>query len=178
MFLVIGLGNPGKQYKDTRHNLGFLTLDKLCDTWTTKEKFKAEISKIQIKDNEVVLAKPLTYMNLSGESVSKLISFYKITDLIVVHDDMDLDIGILKISQNKNSGGHKGVQSIIDNLGNNKFTRIRIGIGKSENNTESFVLGTFAKKEEDLIKEQTINASQAIKDLISTDYNTTANKYN
>ncbi len=178
MFLVIGLGNPGKQYKNTRHNLGFSALDKLSDTWETKEKFKAEIAKIQIKDNEVILAKPLTYMNLSGESVSKLISFYKITDLIVVHDDMDLDIGKLKVSANKNSGGHKGVQSIINNKGNNKFTRIRIGIGKTQNNTESFVLGTFKKPEQDLIDQQIDNSVNAIKDLINTDYPTTANKYN
>lgn len=176
MHLVAGLGNPGQEYQNTRHNLGFMTLDLLGSEW--QEKFDALICKTQISGQDVVLAKPQTFMNLSGKAISQITNFYKIKDLIVVHDEMDIDLGQIKISQNKNSGGHKGVQSIIDLLGTKEFIRIRIGIGKSMNPTSEFVLKEFKENEKGLIDQSVKKAADAIEEIIKNGYNSAATKYN
>ncbi len=156
MKLIIGLGNPGKEYKKTRHNAGFLAIDKIADSFqfpvsSFQSKFNAEISEGIINNEKIILAKPQTFMNNSGQAVQAVSDYYKINpeDIIVIHDDLDIPIGEYKISKNKNSGGHKGVQSIIDYLGTKDFTRIRIGIGTENKKTptEKFVLERFSKDE-------------------------------
>ena len=174
MKLIIGLGNPGEEYKKTRHNTGFLTVDKISDSisaqggpvlgwqfssFSIQQKFNAEISQGIINDEKIILAKPQTFMNNSGQAVRAVLDYYKIDpkDIIVIHDDLDIPLGKYKLSKNKNSGGHKGVQSIIDHLGTKDFTRIRIGIGTGVQDssckipTEKFVLERFSKEEMEVV---------------------------
>lgn len=172
MKLIVGLGNPEEKYFGTRHNIGFAFLDKIQKNWDFPEfslenKFKAEIS----KDKEIILVKPQTYMNLSGEAVKEILGFYKLSpaDIIVIHDDLDIKIGEYKIATDSRSAGHNGVQNIIDNLGTQQFTRIRIGVGQDQNgvlacrlDAHDFVLGKFS--EEELKKIQAIEEA-ALKEI-------------
>jgi len=135
MKLIIGLGNPDEKYSGTRHNIGFDILDKIQKNWDFPEfslenKFKAEISK---KEN-VILVKPQTFMNLSGEATQEILNFYKLTseDIIVIHDDLDIMIGEYKIATDSRSAGHNGVQNIMDKIGTQKITRLRIGVGEEK----------------------------------------------
>jgi PTH1 family peptidyl-tRNA hydrolase len=137
--LIVGLGNPGEKYKMTRHNLGFRVVDKISENFNfpaikCESKFKAEISECRINNEKNLFAKPQTFMNESGQAVNQISRFYKIEpeNIWIIYDDMDLPLGKLKISFNKNSGGHKGVQSIIDRLGRKDFFRFRIGTGTSQ----------------------------------------------
>ncbi len=187
--LIIGLGNPGEKYKMTRHNLGFRVIDKVSENLNLpkikcEKKFKAEISECRINNEKILFAKPQTFMNESGQAVSQISCFYKIKpeNIWTVYDDMDLPLGKLKISFNKNSGGHKGIQSIIDHLGRKDFFRFRIGTKansklktqkfpptadppkaekpqlKTQNykqvkcKLENFVLGKFSDEEERIIQ--------------------------
>lgn len=171
--LIIGLGNPGKQYDNTRHNVGFTLLDKLKDDWNFprfefNKKFKAEMSekkmvsflaKIFPKKEKTILVKPQTFMNLSGEAVRKIMTFYKIPpeNIVVIHDDLDIVIGNYKISENSSAGGHNGIQNIIDNIGTQKFNRIRIGVEKKDGRQsrkipgQKFVLQNFTLEETSLL---------------------------
>jgi peptidyl-tRNA hydrolase, PTH1 family len=152
MKLIVGLGNPGKKYEGTRHNAGFMAID--------------ELKKYDIEDS--ILAKPKTFMNNSGKAVKEMVGYYKVKpeDLWVIHDDIDLPIGEFKISENRGSAGHKGVQSIIDELGIKNFNRIRIGIcpaeGKPER-IEEFVLKKFSKKESEGLKEALSKITEKMK---------------
>ncbi len=143
MILIVGLGNPGKKYKKTRHNIGFMVIDEL---------------KNKVSNKNTILCKPQTYMNQSGKEVKSLATKYKIptTNIFVIHDDIDLPLGTMRVSQNISSAGHKGVQSIINELESKNFTRFRIGIqpkiGKPQN-VEKFVLEKFTKEEEKIIKQ-------------------------
>ncbi|MCK5123457.1 MAG: aminoacyl-tRNA hydrolase, partial [Candidatus Pacebacteria bacterium] len=161
MKLIIGLGNPGEEYKKTRHNAGFLALDKIANNFqfsifNFQSISNAQISKGVIDDKKYILIKPQTFMNNSGQAVKAILDYYKIKpeDIIVIHDDLDILLGEYKLSKNKNSGGHKGVQSIIDYLGTKDFTRIRIGI-MTENKktpTEKFVLERFSGEEMEVVE--------------------------
>lgn len=159
MFLIVGLGNPGKKYKNTRHNVGFMTLDEIAkENWEYSKKFKAEIQKIQLLRKEVILLKPRTFMNLSGEAVNSCANFFQIPteNIWVIYDDKDLDLGDIRIRDKGSSGGHKGMESIIKSLGTQDFARFRIGIKTAELDkipTESFVLQEFSKEEKKAIKE-------------------------
>jgi PTH1 family peptidyl-tRNA hydrolase len=135
MKLIIGLGNPGQKYENTRHNIGFIFLDNLHKKWSLSDfklekGFDAEISQGRIGGKKIILVKPQKFMNLSGETVKKIMAFYKteLEDLLVIHDDIDITIGKFKFSTDSTSAGHKGVQNIIDNLNTKKFARLRIGI--------------------------------------------------
>ncbi len=158
--LIIGLGNPGKKYSNTRHNIGFEIIDKLSEKnnfpeFRFSKKFDALISE---KDN-IILVKPQTFMNQSGKSVRAITSFYKTKELIVIHDDIDLLLGKIRVSENRGGAGHKGVESIIKHLGTKDFTRIRIGIQPEKgkpNNVEKFVLQRFKKEEIKQIKKEAI----------------------
>jgi len=164
MKLIIGLGNPGDKLKKTRHNAGFLTINQIANDFQFpisifKSKFNSEISENIIDKEKTILVKPQTFMNNSGQAVKAIIEYYKIKpeEIIVIHDDLDIPLGEYKISKNKNSGGHKGVQSIIDYLGTNDFTRIRIGIGIPSNEnekipTEKFVLERFNSNEIEIVE--------------------------
>lgn len=159
--LVIGLGNPGKEYEKTRHNAGFILLDQLQEKWDfprfkLEKKFDAEISEGLQNDRKIILAKPQTFMNLSGKSVKKFLDFYKMIpeEIIVIHDDLDIAMGTLKIATNSSSAGHNGVQSIIDEIGTQEFRRMRIGIGAKTSDSPTcrlgahdFVLGKFSQQE-------------------------------
>ncbi len=159
--LIIGLGNPGKEYKKTRHNAGFMFLDAMREKndfseFAFNKKFNAEISEGFLNTEKYILAKPQTFMNRSGESVRALIDFYKIEpeDIIVVADDLDIEIGNYKISRDVRAAGHNGIQNIIDNLSTQDFTRIRIGVEKTGGRTErgeisghDFVLQNFSDEE-------------------------------
>jgi PTH1 family peptidyl-tRNA hydrolase len=156
MKIIIGLGNPGKKYEKTRHNFGFMAADFLragfeAPAWKLNKKFNAEISKITVDGEEIVLAKPQTFMNSSGVAIQKILSFYKATpaDLIVMHDDMDIEFGKIKNGVNRGAAGHNGVQSTIDMLGGNAFARIRLGVGRPPENIPSpdYVLQKFSPAE-------------------------------
>lgn len=160
MRLVVGLGNPGKKYMHTRHNAGFMAVDFLrkkldASKFKLNKKLNAEVSEAKLGREKIILAKPLTFMNNSGESVFKIMSFYKIEPekLLVFHDDMDLELGILRESKGRGSAGHNGVQSIINILGTNEFVRLRIGIGRSQDiPPEAYVLKKFEASELKTIK--------------------------
>lgn len=158
MFLLLGLGNPGKDYSSTRHNVGFLALTAVQDAFSFppfrfEKKFNAEVSKGIIGDHTVILAKPQTFMNASGESAGLLKTFYKIpvNHCIAIHDDKDLPFGRLRMREKGSSGGHNGVQSIIAHLKSERFLRLRIGIApetRAIQDTTVFVLAKFTQKEQ------------------------------
>ena len=157
MKLIIGLGNPGEQYEKTRHNAGFLVIDEITKNekfaqWKLIKKFNAKISKGEILTEKIILAKPMTFMNNSGVSVKAIADYYKIpsNDIMVIHDDLDLPLAKIRISQNASSGGHNGVQSIIDHLQTQNFARFRLGIaGEHAQNilAEEYVLKKFSSEE-------------------------------
>jgi len=163
MILIVGLGNPGKKYERTRHNIGSRAVDEIAANFqfpifNFQSIFNAKISKGTFKDKDTILVKPQTFMNLSGKSVKTLMSFYKITlpGLVVIHDDMDIPLGKIRIVKNRGAAGHKGVESTIRELGTKNFVRFRIGIlpktGKPKN-SERFVLQKFNMEEEKIAKE-------------------------
>ena len=154
---VIGLGNPGKKYVNTRHNLGFLALDKLKQSlhgsdWQLEKKFQAEISEVIHQQYKIFFVKPQTFMNNSGESIQKLLTFYKASpkDIIVLHDEVDIPFGKIKTTLSSRAAGHNGIRDIIEKLGTQDFRRIRLGVGKSENPNVSLadhVLHNFSETE-------------------------------
>ena len=162
MILIIGLGNPGEKYKLTRHNIGFRAVDEIAANFqfpifNFQSIFNAKISKGKIANKDIILAKPQTFMNNSGKAVKALVSFSKIKteNLWIIHDDIDLPLGRFKIARGQGAAGHKGIESIIKELGVKDFWRVRIGIqpkiGKPKN-VEKFVLQRFTKKEEEITK--------------------------
>lgn len=154
MYIIVGLGNPGREYADTRHNIGFIALDMLADKYNinvTRSKHKALIGEGLLNGERVVLAKPQTYMNLSGESLLALRNWYKVPEdkIIVIYDDIDLDTGVLRIRARGSGGSHNGMRSIIYNLASHDFPRVRIGIGKPPEKWElkDYVLSKFKEEE-------------------------------
>ena len=150
MKLIVGLGNPGREYKNTRHNVGFMVLDSYLGKVDWKNKMEASFFQTEINGEQVIFLKPLTYMNLSGLAVSKVVNFYKINieDILIIHDDLDQELGNFKLKKNSSSGGHNGIKSIIAELNNEDFARLKIGI--SHNRlipTDKYVLGKFSKEE-------------------------------
>jgi len=184
--IIIGLGNPGTKFEKTRHNVGFMVLDKFAKEnsfpeFDLQKKLKALVSESIINENKVILAKPQTFMNESGKTAKELLknNEEKETNLIIVHDDIDLAVGKMKIVKERGSAGHKGVESIINNIGNEGLIRIRIGIG-SEQKTKamSVVLKKFSKDEEALINETTSKAVQSINLFLREGLEKTMNEYN
>lgn len=181
--MVVGLGNPGKKYHRTRHNLGFMVLDFLHDTvakktgsaaWQTSSKFNAEIANFTVKNESVILIKPLTFMNDSGQSVQLAAQFYKIapTDILVVHDDKDLPLGEIKIQNNRGHAGHNGVRSLITCLGTKDFMRLRLGVANDQlsagMDTATFVLNKFSVRERGAVNTLIENATQQLTDWITS----------
>jgi len=167
MKVIIGLGNPGKQYEFTRHNIGFLTIDRLSEELNIpvgQAKFKALVGEGFYKNHKVILLKPMTYMNLSGESVREVLDFYKLSieDLLIVFDDLDLPAGQNKLRYKGGSGGHNGIKSIISHLHTEEFKRIKMGIGRpAKGDIVSYVLGRFPAEEEEKLGEQINKAVKA-----------------
>lgn len=183
MKLIVGLGNPGKKYEGTRHNMGFMTIDLLSDLSqidVDKEVFSGLLGRGKIFDEDVMLFKPTTFMNLSGNAVQQVVNYFKINldDIIVICDDMALEPGRIRLRIKGSSGGQKGLQNIIDCLGSQDFKRIRVGIGEPEFNSVDFVLGKPTKDEMPLIDEAIKNAVEAIKETIKTDFTRAMNRFN
>ena len=183
MKLIVGLGNPGKDYDQTRHNTGFMAVDYFSKQYNLDFKLESKleglISKTIINNEKVILLKPVTYMNLSGNSISKVLNFYKIDvkDMLVIHDDLDLGVGVIRFRNHGSAGGHNGLKSIISHIGEN-FNRCKIGIDKSDD-TISHVLGKFSKDELISINNAIEKVSNAINDFISgKTFDEIMNKYN
>lgn len=184
MKLIVGLGNPGKEYERTRHNVGFMVLDALADEFhvsINNKKFKGEYVKWKYQGEDVIFLKPLTYMNNSGESVIQVMNFFKINveDLIVIYDDMDMPTGKLRLRQSGSAGGHNGMKSIIQHVGTQNFKRIRVGIDKhAQIPVVDYVLGRFTKEQQPLIEEGIVNAKKAVQTILDKDFITAMNTFN
>ncbi|ABG86883.1 aminoacyl-tRNA hydrolase [Clostridium perfringens] len=183
MILIVGLGNPGKQYEKTRHNIGFDVIDYMANKYNidvNREKFKGICGEGFIENKKVILLKPLTYMNLSGESIREFVNFYKLEDdeIIVVYDDISLDIGRLRIREKGSAGGHNGIKSIIQNLGGDKFPRVKVGVGQPKDNLVNHVLGKFSKEDREHIEKVIPVVSDAIVEIVKNDAKESMNKFN
>ena len=170
MYIIVGLGNPGKEYRGTRHNVGFRTLDLIADQYKidiSEKKHKALIGRGYIDGQKVVLVKPQTYMNLSGESVRAVIDYYKADEtqeLIVIYDDVSMDVGKLRIRKKGSAGGHNGIKNIIAHLGHDVFLRIKVGVGEKPKGYDlaDYVLGHFTEEESVIMKECAEKISEAV----------------
>lgn len=184
MYAVIGLGNPDKEYDKTRHNIGFDVIDELASQMGIEVKTKRHRALCgigMIGREKVVLVKPQTYMNLSGESVRQVMDFYKLDpeeDIIVVSDDINLETGKLRIRAQGSAGGHNGLKNIIAHTNTQKFKRVRVGVGANEGNLVKHVLGKFSKGERELVEDSIRNAAAAVEVMIIEDINTAMNKFN
>ena len=193
MNLIVGLGNPGRGYANNRHNVGFICLSHFARTQGIrfdKKQGKARIGTGEVAGNKVVLAKPQTYMNLSGESVSRLIKKFdiKLNNLLVIHDDLDLPLGKIRIRHGGSSGGHKGINSIINELGSQDFIRLRVGIGHPAENKDTaessndeiitYVLSDFTPDEKRTIAQVIPKVSEAILYLLTEGLTAAMNRYN
>ena len=183
MFLIVGLGNPGIQYENTRHNIGSNVIDNISKEYNidiNREKFKGMYGEGFIGNTKVILLKPTTYMNLSGESIREVVDFYKITNeqIIVIYDDISLDIGRLRLREKGSAGGHNGIKSIIAHLGTDIFPRIKVGVGQPDVDLVKYVLGKFTKEEMDILKFSIDASTKAVEEIIKSDVKQAMNKYN
>ena len=184
MKLIVGLGNPGKKYEGTRHNMGFMAVDLLSDQAqldVDKEVFHGLMGRGKIYEQDVILFKPTTFMNLSGTAVQEVVHYFKIAleDIIVIYDDMALPVGSIRLRKEGSSGGHKGMQNIIDCLSTEQIKRIRIGIGEpGEWDNIYFVLSKPLKDEMPLVEEAIADAVRAIKEYLKSDFDRAMNKFN
>lgn len=183
MKLIVGLGNPGSEYENTRHNCGFCVVDAFADmagVEFNKEDFKGVYAKFKIDDEDVFLFKPMTFMNLSGTAVQEIVHFYKIdiNDIIVVYDDMAIEPGIIRLRNNGSSGGQKGMQNIIDCLGNQNIKRIRIGIGEPKSTGVDWVLGKPFGDDKAKIDNAIERAAEAIRTSLMKSFDIAMSQYN
>ena len=186
MFIVAGLGNPGRKYENTRHNVGFMVIDETANRHhiqVTEKKHKALIGKGMIGGEKVILVKPQTFMNLSGESIREIIDYYKIeekTELIVISDDISMDVGAVRIRKKGSAGGHNGLKNIILHLGHDEFQRIKIGVGEKPEGYDlvDYVLGHFDKEESEQIAESVKSAAEAIAVMITDGADEAMNRFN
>ncbi len=186
MFVIVGLGNPEKKYFGTRHNVGFDTIDALSDKYNiglAETKFKAAYGKGRIGNERVILVKPLTYMNLSGEAVAPICNYFKVdtkSDLIVISDDTELDAGRIRVRPKGSAGGHNGLKNIIAQLGHDEFSRVRVGVGKKPKDWDmvDWVLGHFDAEEAGAIKTGIENATEAVAEIIENGTDSAMNKFN
>ncbi|MHC1749013.1 MAG: aminoacyl-tRNA hydrolase [Cellulosilyticaceae bacterium] len=185
MKLIVGLGNPGNKYASTRHNVGFEAIDvmaDLCNISVTRNKFKALVGEGTIGNEKVVLMKPQTYMNLSGESVGEAATWYKIApdDIIIIYDDVSLEAGQIRIRKTGSAGGHNGIKSIIAHLGVQTFPRIKIGVGEKPDGWDlaDHVLGKFSQEEMKELVPRLKDVAKAVELMIEKDTDTAMNMYN
>ena len=183
MILIVGLGNPGKQYEQTRHNIGFEAIDYIANKYNidvNREKFKGVFGEGFIENKKVILLKPTTYMNLSGESIREAMNFYKLTDedMLVIYDDISLEVGRLRIREKGSAGGHNGIKSIISNIGTDVFPRIKIGVGQPNGDLVSHVLGRFSKEEAEDLKEVIEVSSKAVEIIMKSGTKEAMNELN
>lgn len=186
MFIIVGLGNPSKEYEGTRHNAGFEVIDRIADKYNISvdtKKHHALIGKGIIGGQKVILAKPQTFMNLSGESVRSLLDYYKVDEeqeLIVIYDDISLDNGQIRIRAKGSAGGHNGIKNIIAHLGGQVFPRVKVGVGEkpSKYDLADYVLGHFSKEEQVLMDEGYAHAIHAVEMILEGDISAAMNEYN
>lgn len=185
MFLIVGLGNPGSKYKNNRHNIGFRVVEALADRFNIKldtDKHKGLIGKGVINGEKVIIAKPLTFMNLSGECVRSVADFYKIPaeNVIVVFDDISLDVGKLRIRKKGSAGGHNGIKSIIAHLGSEAFPRLKFGVSDKPKGMDlaDYVLGNFSKEDENILIEAIKRACDGVEAMVTEGCDAAMNKYN
>lgn len=186
MYIIAGLGNPSKEYKNTRHNIGFDVIDVIADKNkidVSTIKHKALIGKGMIGSEKVILVKPQTYMNLSGESLIDVCQYYKIdveSELIVIYDDIALDVGAIRVRKNGSAGGHNGMKSIIQHLSTENFMRIRMGVGEKPKGYDlaDYVLGHFTGQERELMDKGAIDAVNAVEIILSEGIDKAMNMYN
>lgn len=181
MKLIVGLGNPGKEYENTRHNIGFMVVDYYIQNNTWQKKFDGEYQIINYGNEKVMFLKPFTYMNNSGLSVVKASKYYDIVpnDILVIQDDMDIEFGKHKLKKNSSAGGHNGIKSIISALNTDSFARLKIGISHDKNkDTINYVLGKFSKEEMNVLNENYKIYNEIIEFFIYNGLEKTMNKYN
>ncbi len=185
-YIVVGLGNPGDEYSNTRHNIGFMTLDYIARDLNldiNKHKFKALTTECCIASKKVLLMKPQTYMNLSGQAVKEAMNFYKIPpeNVLIIFDDISLELGKIRIRKKGSHGGHNGIKDIIANLGSNSFPRIKIGIGNKSNidyDLKDFVLSPFSSSDMEKIKAEFTDVFSALKLILNNETDKAMNLYN
>lgn len=186
MYIIAGLGNPGKKYENTRHNIGYQVVDALAEKHgisILELKFKGIIGKGMIGGEKVILVKPLTYMNLSGECIREAVSYFKIdetAELIIIADDVSLDAGQIRIRKKGSAGGHNGLKNIIAQLGHEEFMRIKMGVGEKPSGYDlaDYVLGHFTKEDEKILSESRKNAVSAIETILDAGIEKAMNLYN
>lgn len=186
MYIIVGLGNPKKEYENTRHNIGFDVIDAIANEYNismSDKKHKAIIGKGAIGGQKVILAKPQTYMNLSGESVRELIDYYKVdeeTELIVIYDDISLDVGQMRIRKKGSAGGHNGIKSILQHLGHDVFLRIKMGVGEKPKGYDlaDYVLGHFSKEDRKILDDNMKNTILAVEMMLGDDTDGAMNRFN
>lgn len=186
MFLIAGLGNPGRQYEKTRHNMGFDTIDELIERHRIPQggiAHKAMYGKGMIAGEKVLAVKPLTYMNLSGEAIREYVNYYKMdpeTELIVIYDDIDLDPGQIRIRKKGSAGGHNGIKSIIAQIGTQNFYRIKVGVGAKPKGWDlaDYVLGRFSSEERELVDKAICDAADAVEMILKDGIEAAMNHYN
>jgi len=184
MKLIVGLGNPGMEYNNTRHNVGFMCIDKLCQYFKVdlnSNKFNGLYTQFNYKDEKIILLKPGKYMNLSGEVIRDFVNFYKIdmSDIIIICDDLDTSVGTFRLRYKGSSGGHNGLKNIELHLGTKEYKRIKIGISNNKLiDTKDYVLGKFSKDEMDLINPIIDKMPNIIEDYLKISFENLMNKYN
>ncbi len=186
MYIIVGLGNPGREYQNTRHNIGYDVIDKLAEEEgiaLLEKKHRAIIGKGCVGGQKCVLAKPVTYMNLSGECVRELIDYYKADEteqLVVISDDISLDVGQIRVRKKGSAGGHNGLKSIISHLGHGDFMRVKMGVGEKPKGWDlaDYVLGHFSGAERKVMDEAAGQAVEAIRMMIAGEADAAMNRYN
>ncbi len=186
MFIIVGLGNPTNEYAGTRHNVGFDVIDQIADKYNisvTERKHRAFCGKGIIGGQKVILVKPQTYMNLSGESVRSVLDFYKVdveTELLVIYDDVSLDVGQLRIRKKGSAGGHNGIKNILQHLGTNVFMRIKVGVGEKPKDYDlaDYVLEHFSKGEKEQMEEGYQKAVNAVELMLQGEIDAAMNEFN
>lgn len=184
MKVIAGLGNPGEKYAYTRHNIGFMVVSELADKFKVNSSYKFDglVGDFFIGGEKIIIFQPMKYMNKSGQPIYKLLDYFQIEaeELLVIHDDLDLDLGKMKLKQSGGSGGHNGIKSIINNLNTDKFKRLKVGIGRPPENVPvpAFVLTTFQGEEKDISEKVVQEAASAVELMLKEDIMKAMNKYN
>ena len=185
MYLIVGLGNPENEYAHTRHNMGFDAINEVAEKNNiniTKSKFKGLYETGIIQGKKVILLKPQTYMNLSGESIKEVVNFYNIEpkEIIVIYDDIDIEKGKIKLRKKGGAGSHNGMKSVVEELNTTDFARIRVGIGQPEFNSDmiNYVIGKVPEDEQKILKEGTHKAAEAVEEILKNGIDIAMNKFN
>ena len=185
MYLIVGLGNPEEEYSKTRHNMGFNVINKIADKYeieVNKKKFDGLYGDGIIEGEKVILLKPQTYMNLSGESIKEVVNFYNIEpkEIIVIYDDIDIEKGKIKLRKKGGAGSHNGMKSVVEELNTTDFARIRVGIGQPEFKSDmiNYVIGKVPEDEQKILKEGTHKAAEAVEEILKNGIDIAMNKFN